>query len=245
MGKRLRDLKKNAKGRVLADGKTIGGKGRLTDVEINKIQAYYGNAIRGNTNNLVKMRNAVWAIFFHKLSHDAHPVHNFCLVEWCPYKQAQAQGTLQTFKHKNNLPEAVMEELRPIFRDLAKTELLRKCVRGYTQNANESMNNLVWKFCPKTKHHGLITAETAVAVAVCLFNDGCSTLGDILQAMKITAGEFAQVFFADKDTLRIVTAQRQAQMATKESRKRRRLRRLGRNEEQAEREGFPYLPGAH
>ena len=32
---------------------------RLTDIEINKIQAYYGNAIRGNTNNLVGMRCAV------------------------------------------------------------------------------------------------------------------------------------------------------------------------------------------
>lgn len=102
MGKRLRDLKKNAKGRVLADGKTIGGKGRLTDVEIQKIQAYYGNAIRGNTNDLVKMRAAVRAIFFHKLSSDVRPSHNFCLIDWCPYKQAEAAGTIQTFKHSNN-----------------------------------------------------------------------------------------------------------------------------------------------
>ena len=67
MGKRLRDLKKNAKGRTLADGKSVGGRGRLTDMEIKKIQAYYGNAIRGSTNNLVGMRSAVWAflkIFF-------------------------------------------------------------------------------------------------------------------------------------------------------------------------------------
>ena len=64
MGKKLRDLKKYAKGKKLADGKSIGGRGRLTDTEINKIQAYYGNAIRGNVNNLVGIRAAVWAIFF-------------------------------------------------------------------------------------------------------------------------------------------------------------------------------------
>ena len=63
MGKRLCDLKKNAKGRTLADGKSIGGRGKLTDMEINKIQAYYCNAIRGNINNLVGMRSAVWAFF--------------------------------------------------------------------------------------------------------------------------------------------------------------------------------------
>ena len=48
-----------------------------------------------------------------------------------------------------------------------------------------------------------------------------------------------------KTLFRVVTAQRQAQMATKESRKRRRLRRLGRGEEKAEAEGFPYLAGGH
>ena len=63
--------------------------------------------------------------------------------------------------------------------------------------------------------------------------------------MGINAGEFATTFFAAKDTFRVVTAQRRAQMATKESRKRRRLRRLGRDEEQAEAEGFPYLAGGH
>ena len=57
MGKRLRGLKKNAKGRTLADGKSIGGRGRSTDMEINKIQAYYGIAIRGKTNNIEKLQN--------------------------------------------------------------------------------------------------------------------------------------------------------------------------------------------
>ncbi|KAK7106360.1 hypothetical protein V1264_017625 [Littorina saxatilis] len=87
MGKRLRDVKKNARGKKLSDGKVLGGRGRLTDTEINKIQAYYGNAIRGNTNNLVGMRSAVWAIFFHKLSTDTKPLHHFCLIQWCPNKQ--------------------------------------------------------------------------------------------------------------------------------------------------------------
>ena len=104
------------------------------------------------------------------------------------------------FKHANNLPEAVMEEIRPIFKDLARTELLKKCEQGKPQKANESVNNLVWKYCPKEKHHGLTTVETSVAIAVCIFNDGCNRLGQILEAMGINAGEFATTFFAAKDT---------------------------------------------
>lgn len=50
MGTRLRTLKKSKKG-VLEDGKTIGGKGRLTDKQEDKLQVYYGNAIRANKNS--------------------------------------------------------------------------------------------------------------------------------------------------------------------------------------------------
>lgn len=47
--------------------------------------------------------------------------------------------------------------------------------------------------------------------------------------------EAAVTFFEDKDVFRIITADRQAQLATKESRKRGRLKRLGSDEDQARR----------
>ena len=56
MGTRLRKLKDSLKGRKLSDGKTIGGKGRLTDVKIDQITSYYDwNAIRANKGNLTKL----------------------------------------------------------------------------------------------------------------------------------------------------------------------------------------------
>ncbi|KAL8594428.1 hypothetical protein ACOMHN_018136 [Nucella lapillus] len=138
---------------------------------------------------------------------DEKPIHNFCLLEWCPYKKAEAAGTLDTFTHQSTLPEAVMAVIKPVFTDLAKTELLRKCVQGYTQNANEIINNLVWKFCPKIKNHGITTVNTAVALAVCIFNDGATLLEAVLNRMNIEAGDFAKTFFAHKDTYRILTSQ--------------------------------------
>lgn len=46
MGSRLRKLCKDMKGVKLTDNKVIRGKGRLTDDTIEKLQNYYGLAIR-------------------------------------------------------------------------------------------------------------------------------------------------------------------------------------------------------
>lgn len=147
------------------------------------------------------------AIYFHKGSSDENPVPNFCHASWCTYKKAEARNDTANYKHKNNLPPAVMDELKPTFKVLAKTQLLEKCLEGYTQNPNESLNHLIWKFCPKTKNHGLRTVETAVAVAVCLCSSGCAPLGYILQRLDIVSRCFAKRFFADSDSLQIITAQ--------------------------------------
>ena len=133
----------------LADKKPIGGYRRLTKAKIDAIQTHYGNAIRGNRNNLVAMRQAVWAIFYHYSSTDANPQHHFCKDSWCPFRKAVLDGTVDDYKHTSFLPSAVCDKIKPIFKDLANTQLLRKCVEGYTQNANESLNGVIWKLCPK------------------------------------------------------------------------------------------------
>ena len=244
MGTRLRKLKSSLSGKTLADGKSIGGRGRLTKEQIDSIQSYYGYAIRNNKNDLVKMREAVWGIFFHKGSSDEEPVHHFC-KEACPYKQAEAEGRLATYKHTNTLPKAVMTEIKPVFKDLANTQLLKKCLEGYTQNANESLNNLIWKYCPKTKNHGLVVVETATALAVCIFNDGAVSLIKILEEMGLSAGKFCREFCEQKDVLRVLNAERRANEHSLVARRARRKARLAQEDQQEEAEGFPYQAGGH
>lgn len=150
MGARLRKLKKDLKGKVLEDKKQIGGAGRLTDSEIDLIQTYYGLAIRRNTHSLKDMRSAVWAIFLHKASTDSHPQHTLCPKgeeSWCGFQKALVGGT--SYQHKHSLPSAVIEAMRPVFRDLSEDKLLKKCLHGQTQNVNESFNNCVWERLPK------------------------------------------------------------------------------------------------
>ncbi|GFU62204.1 uncharacterized protein TNCV_2474351 [Trichonephila clavipes] len=59
MGTRLRKLKLVYSKKKLSDGKTIGGKGRLTDSLIDKLAHYYGNAIRCNSTSVKEMRKAI------------------------------------------------------------------------------------------------------------------------------------------------------------------------------------------
>ncbi|GFU68481.1 uncharacterized protein TNCV_3583531 [Trichonephila clavipes] len=74
-GTSLRKLKQMSS--KLSDGKSIGGKGRLTDRMIDLITTYYGNAIRQNKTCLSDMRKAVWAVYFHIRSRDEEPLHSF------------------------------------------------------------------------------------------------------------------------------------------------------------------------
>ena len=50
---------------------------------------------------------------------------------------------------KINIPKWIHDEIRPIFLDLSKDELLAKCLHGEAQNNNESLNNMIWAKCPK------------------------------------------------------------------------------------------------
>ncbi|GFW80412.1 uncharacterized protein TNCV_2945441 [Trichonephila clavipes] len=120
---------------------------------IDLITTYYGNAIRQNKTCLSDMRKAVWAVYFHIRSSDEEPLHSFCPVgpnSWCKYQNQVVEGSVETFRHSNKLPVAVMDAIKPVFNDLSQPKFLQKCLGGKTQNNNESINSLIWKLCPKT-----------------------------------------------------------------------------------------------
>ncbi|GFU99718.1 uncharacterized protein TNCV_4399401, partial [Trichonephila clavipes] len=101
MGTRLRALKLKLKGKKLEDKKSLGGRNRLTDAEIDKLQRYYGLAIRNNSGNLSAMKQAIWALFFHKISTDLNPQHGLCPLgddSWCGYNRSKLKA-LQEADH--------------------------------------------------------------------------------------------------------------------------------------------------
>ncbi|GFV62667.1 uncharacterized protein TNCV_903591 [Trichonephila clavipes] len=188
MGTRLRKLKLVYSKKKLSDGKTIGGKGRLTDSLIDKLAHYYGNAIRCNSTSVKEMRKAIWAVWGHSCSTDDEPMHWFCPTNpntWCKYNAA-INNNLQNYKHKPSVAKAVRDVIKPVFADLSHPALLKKCLGGKTQNPNESLNSLIWKFCPKTIGFSLQIEEIAANLATSVFNAGNQILITILEKFGLT-----------------------------------------------------------
>ena len=78
MGTNLRRLVKEYKGKKLEDGKSLSGKGRLTNARRDAIQNFYGRAIRDSKGNTEKMSKEIWAILYHYASTADKPMHTNC-----------------------------------------------------------------------------------------------------------------------------------------------------------------------
>ncbi|KYM94122.1 hypothetical protein ALC62_15264 [Cyphomyrmex costatus] len=152
MGARLRNLVKNTVQETKTKGKTIrkkvlSSKEKLTAKLIDKLTIYYGLAIRRNSDSIHKMRTAIWATFFHYSSTDEHPQHEMCPAgadSWCAWQRAFAAN--EEYQHDYPpFPRDVLEAIKPIYEELSNDVLLECCLGGFTQNNNESFNQLVWK----------------------------------------------------------------------------------------------------
>ncbi|GFU64208.1 uncharacterized protein TNCV_3745751 [Trichonephila clavipes] len=96
-GTRLRALKLKMKGKKLSDKKSLDDHGRLADAEIDKLQRYYGLAIRNITDSINSMKRAIWATYFHKASIDAYPQQGHCPTNedsWCEYNREITTRTI-------------------------------------------------------------------------------------------------------------------------------------------------------
>lgn len=243
---RLKTLKDKNKKILLSDGKKLGGKNRLTGSVINQLCVYYGNAIRGNSNDLVGMRKSIWAIWNHKASTNENPKHGFCPEgpeSWCTYQKAVSANQVDNYRHKNTIPVAVMDFIKPIFDDLSKPVLLRRCLKGMTQNANESYNNLLWYICPKRGFAGGKVVKIAAYEAALAFNEGNMAKQRVLQLLKIVPGQHFEKSMKKLDLFRVRDAEKKALFETKEARRSRRMLRLQKNQQDEEVEGVTYAAG--
>lgn len=243
MGTRLRNIKSNFSGKLLSDGKKMGGKGRLTAQVIDQLTTYYGNAIRQHSKSVDDIFNAIWATFYHKISTDENPQHHLCPTgsqSWCKWQRTKATSTkkaLKNFKHTSSIPPAIMEAIKPIYTDLTDRNLLQKCVGGFTQNSNESFNQSVWRIVPKTFFSGLTVLEIGIYIAVICFNDGKTSFLDLMKRFNVLPGVSAVQWAKVTDEERIFYAERQTAAATLEARQARRKRNLP--------EDDSYAPGSY
>jgi hypothetical protein len=239
MGTHLRELRK--KQPKLKDGKSVkGSKHRLTDKTLDKIQTYYGNAIRANVKpgtltpqeqkeQIEVMHKAILAVLYHTCEiSDEKERHKYCPPgpdSWCSYRR---DGTLKRKDH--HLDGVFLEYLPPEFQRLSEYSLLLRCLPGYSQNANESINSLVWNRAPKHRYEGAHVVEIAVMSAVMSFNAGAATRQDVMKAANIPGGQFTFEGCSAKDSTRMADSVRRAAVKEKERRRKRRQAKLAANE---------------
>ena len=239
LGSGLREYKRKNKGSKLSDGKEIGGKGRLTDKVIDRMQNYYGSAIRNSTGNKDAMKKAIWAIYNHMIRNEKESLekqHGFCprgQQSWCKFWRNDG-----TYDETKRLPSAFLKELKPIFTRLSEDALLQRCLLGLTQNQNESINGLLWSLCPKTKFCGRRRVEIGVCNAVCYFNQGAITRCSFLSTSGIAPGINMTVAALKKDDKRIRNAE--TKISKKYREKRRKLRAKRKSQQK---ENTMYYPG--
>ena len=108
--------------------------------------------------------------------------HRFCPKTkgtWCKFWSDKLEGTSK-YNTAGCLPEVFMKELAPIFKRLSGDELLKRCLKGLTQNQNESLNGLLWSKVSKTMFCGKRKVTNAVSETVCIFNTGAASKASIM-----------------------------------------------------------------
>ena len=80
-----------------------------------------------------------------------------------------------------------------------------------TQNANESINSVVWSILPKAKYHGYRSVRGAAAIATIFFNRGRSGLVKFFDKVGISVTEELLGALLGKDCRRIEKAENNTQ----------------------------------
>ena len=196
VGTRLRNLKKDLRVQVKTKaGKTIMRSllaGALTDASIDKMSHHYGLNIRAHDprKSVADLRTTILSGYYHASSTDENPKHACCPAgadSWCWWRRAEATGETPA-SHKTKklyLARVKPEHLKHIlqvYTDLTSAELLQRCLKRTTQNANESLHSKLWLKCLKIKHAGLRRVRFAASVTVLEHNFG-SARGSLLAAL--------------------------------------------------------------
>ena len=205
----------------------------LKQTTIVQLTKYYGLAVRAHPNDVDGMQDAVLATFEHSSSTDEKPQHSKCPVgadSWCFFQKARATGE-EPGRHRVNihtpLSADVAKHVKEVYTRLSHKDLLGRCKRGLTQNANESLHSMVWQKCPKTSFVGIERVVSATCGAVAEFNAGVAArMRHLCDVTEVPLGTHLQASAEKADSQRLSQAQRQAAASTKEARRARRIARV-------------------
>ncbi|XP_068214089.1 uncharacterized protein [Palaemon carinicauda] len=159
---------------------SLEGRGKLTEVVINHLQYYFSVSMKMMIGTSAEaMRNEILSSYFHCSSTDDNPQHHLCTKgknSWCFYNRILANNEVppshDTMKIHFKLGKQELAFLKQIYERLTSDDLMKKCLKGLTQNSNESLHHRIWNLCPKHQRANKRMVDFAVATAIARYNIG-------------------------------------------------------------------------
>ena len=219
---------------------------KLTAAKIKKITNTYATNLRDNAPHVEQMKLGVLGGFFHMMSTDKTPNHRLCPkgpTSWCKYNRALANNEVPG-KHTPTFTPDIGKIIFPVIKRLTDSDLLKRCAKMTTQNANESFNSTIWQRCPKTQFVYLHAVETAVALAVLSFNMGPSGLRHVFSKLGLSWSMTNSNDALNRANTRIRHARRKLQGTSKWRRKHLQKQHLIQRDKMEQKEGTTYSAGA-
>lgn len=81
-----------------------------------------------------------------------------------------------------------VEKIYLIYDELSRDDLLERCLGGYSQNLNESLNAVIWKLAPNHMQTSPETVNMASYFGAILYNEGYIGVVWLMKAMGIEIG---------------------------------------------------------
>lgn len=236
VGCRLRKLKKRIKGLR-----------SLTEAIIDKLQNYFGIALRCNCTSVDEMAEAIMASLFHVCSSKDRNLHDHCMKgpnSWCQYQRDISNKT-NLYRPGPGLTDEVIKHVKPIYLDLIKPQVLAKCLHGMTQNQNESFNSMIWERIPKYRYCSYNKLKFGVYDAVCNFNDGRQASLEILKKANVEPGYYTTSACISMNIKRKRSAVYHHNSAVQKARKIIRAQRKRKVDKNKKKEGNVYKSGGY
>lgn len=214
---------------------------KFTDKLIREMSTFYSLSIQRHPDSIENMKKDILAGYYHRISTDEQPRHEFCDKSWCKYLKHDNKN--EKFIHKPPLDPEAREFILPIFESLSSTELLTRCLGKNNQNSNESFNNCLWRLAPKNDFSGKKIIEIAAWISASVFNEGRETILKIMDTLGCKIGRYSVAYAQKMDEKRISRAEMRSSHESKEARLQRKKDKTLRNELFEESEGLLYGPG--
>ena len=209
--KSLKKIKRNTKKNTYIQHK-------LPEWKADYIASNYSTVIlqnRGTTPD--KLSRALSLLLDHAAgNHSGCPTGEDSWCRWNKPSSSTTPATLTTFTTTD------IQKVQEAFSTYATTEFCSHLTLGLTQNANESLHNMIWCLCPKNKYVSPQSIRKSTAIVVLNFNEGELSLFGVMYDLGLAPS--SQVYQSISNRVHKLETSRTSKKKSNFQRRRRRMK---------------------